>query len=303
MNKRNTKFDWKIFFLLAITVVIIQISYYYVINENIPSLNNRGQFGDMFGALTALFSGFAFAGMITAIVLQTKELGYQREELEYTRQEITEQKEILRMQSFNNSFYRLLDYYKENLHQIKIIDNKNDTSVSGIEALRYLLSRFTTSRRKYKKYFSVSNEEMLKVYEFHLCQGIQNILSHQARYIGTFKSLLYLVNNQLKTDTEKDIYWKIIESQLTSIEIKYLFYQSLVDIDGDFSKTINESEILKNRIQRMGLSTSILTVYERLHGISFTAVNIKNNIPHDRDLILKIKKQLRNEKNIIKRSS
>ena len=43
----------------------------------------------MFGAVNALFSGFALAGVIYAILLQRKELSLQRRELELNRQELS----------------------------------------------------------------------------------------------------------------------------------------------------------------------------------------------------------------------
>ncbi|MDO9053237.1 MAG: hypothetical protein Q7U37_04820 [Gallionella sp.] len=45
------------------------------------SLPERGTFGDMFGAVNALFSGLAFVGVVYAILLQRGELQLQREEL------------------------------------------------------------------------------------------------------------------------------------------------------------------------------------------------------------------------------
>jgi hypothetical protein len=45
----------------------------------------RGTFGDMFGALNALFSGLAFLGVILAIVLQYEELKEQRQEIRQSR--------------------------------------------------------------------------------------------------------------------------------------------------------------------------------------------------------------------------
>lgn len=45
--------------------------------------NGRGgQFGDQFGAVNALFSGLAFAGLIITILQQRKGWYYQRKELE-----------------------------------------------------------------------------------------------------------------------------------------------------------------------------------------------------------------------------
>ena len=52
------------------------------------SLETRGQFGDSFGGLNALFSGLAFAGVIYAVLLQRRELQLQREELRLTREEL-----------------------------------------------------------------------------------------------------------------------------------------------------------------------------------------------------------------------
>ena len=49
----------------------------------------RGTFGDMFGAVNALFSGLAFAGIVYTILLQRRELELQREELHVTRLELS----------------------------------------------------------------------------------------------------------------------------------------------------------------------------------------------------------------------
>jgi hypothetical protein len=59
----------------------------------LPKEEARGLFGDSFGAINALFSGLAFAGVIVAIMLQREELRLQRQELEQTREELRGQKE------------------------------------------------------------------------------------------------------------------------------------------------------------------------------------------------------------------
>ena len=50
---------------------------------------DKGQLGDMFGSINALFSGLAFSGVIYAILLQREELELQRKELELTRKELS----------------------------------------------------------------------------------------------------------------------------------------------------------------------------------------------------------------------
>ena len=57
----------------------------------IADSDRRGQFGDMFGAVNALFSGLAFAGLIITLILQKTELSLQRDELEQTREELRNQ--------------------------------------------------------------------------------------------------------------------------------------------------------------------------------------------------------------------
>lgn len=53
----------------------------------------RGQFGDLFGAVTSLFSGLAFAGLFWALRLQTEQLELQRTELGLQREELRLQRE------------------------------------------------------------------------------------------------------------------------------------------------------------------------------------------------------------------
>lgn len=83
-------------------------------------LVDSGIFGDSSGAINALFSALAFAGVIFAIILQKKELGLQREELEQTREELKGQKEefiqqneTLRRQRFENTFFQMMSLQQE----------------------------------------------------------------------------------------------------------------------------------------------------------------------------------------------
>lgn len=75
-------------FILFIFVAIVWILAGITAYQLFDSWGERGTFGDMFGAINALFSGLAFAGVIYAIFLQRKELELQREELVLTRKEL-----------------------------------------------------------------------------------------------------------------------------------------------------------------------------------------------------------------------
>jgi hypothetical protein len=55
----------------------------------LKDMSERGQAGDLFGSINALFSGLAFAGVVFAILLQRQELALQRQELRETRLEMS----------------------------------------------------------------------------------------------------------------------------------------------------------------------------------------------------------------------
>jgi len=73
--------------LIALLVVCsLWILNYFLLKDQ--SNENKQAFGNMFGPISALFSGLAFAGVIITILLQNKELALQRLELKDTREEL-----------------------------------------------------------------------------------------------------------------------------------------------------------------------------------------------------------------------
>jgi len=93
--------------LAVLAILLVWIFYGFVVFYTLPDWPERGTFGDMFGAINALFSGLALAGIILAIFLQKQELELQRKELELTRQELArtakaqeQSREALRTQAY-----------------------------------------------------------------------------------------------------------------------------------------------------------------------------------------------------------
>lgn len=125
----------------------------------IEDWTTRGLFGDMFGAVNALFSGLAFAGVLYTIALQREELQLQRRELEMTREELQrsataqerseaalrDQAEILRLSARGMTLSALLEHYS-----LKI-------QATGTSADRHVLERrqveyVDTLEREFEKY-------------------------------------------------------------------------------------------------------------------------------------------------------
>lgn len=57
---------------MIILVLVVWIVSAMLIIWQIDNWSDRGTFGDLFGAVNALFSGLAFAGLIYTIVLQKR---------------------------------------------------------------------------------------------------------------------------------------------------------------------------------------------------------------------------------------
>lgn len=75
---------WKLYVFIFAVMVLWWLSMFYIDFRFLDS-TEKGLFGDSFGAVNSLFSGLAFAGIIYTILLQRKELEYQRQELIETK--------------------------------------------------------------------------------------------------------------------------------------------------------------------------------------------------------------------------
>jgi uncharacterized membrane protein YciS (DUF1049 family) len=135
----------------AIAIVSIQVGVGAAVYFLLPDWQTRGQFGDVFGAVNALFSGLAFAGLIYAILLQREDLALQRTELQLTRQELKrsasaqEQSELaLRAQAEAAersaslaAINFLLGHYKHELAEMrKIAYARNDPRLPRVEEIQ-----------------------------------------------------------------------------------------------------------------------------------------------------------------------
>ncbi len=77
-----------LWFLLFPAIILVWWLFELWVVQRWPTWVLRGQFGDSFGAINALFSGLAFAGVIIALVFQRRELVLQRTELRLQREEL-----------------------------------------------------------------------------------------------------------------------------------------------------------------------------------------------------------------------
>lgn len=71
-----------------VLVIAVQTGAVLAITALLPDWQERGQFGEILGAVNTLLSGLALAAVAYALVLQSRELALQREELAAAREEV-----------------------------------------------------------------------------------------------------------------------------------------------------------------------------------------------------------------------
>lgn len=207
----------------------------------------RGQFGDMFGAVNALFSGLAFGGIIVTILLQKRELGLQRKELKLqraemqaTRKEFTEQNRNLRIQRFENTFFNMVTIHHELIEALRApyniqkgrtvfmdIINIWNSNLYQDRIQEYSNDLFLNYRRSFKEYFN---------------GGQFYILSH---YLQSLKSLYNLIklSELVSSAKEKEYYFGILKSYVSYPERRFLFYFIILGETNDSTiQTLKEME-------------------------------------------------------------
>lgn len=244
--------------IFFITVVVLWVSSWLILDGKA----NRGTFGDMFGAVNALFSGLAFAGVIFTILLQKKELGLQRQELSATRQEFVAQNDTLRKQRFENTFFHLLNLHHEIIdhlsqHMQQHHLEKRDVFRRACIDLKGALV-FSRQRSGKPDIYNDTNSETIIVDNLEdeekyiiiaykaFYNEYHNSFSHYFRNL--YHIFKYIFSSTEISDNEKKFYAAIIRAQLSPDELFLIFYNSLIEYLGypNFLFLIKEFEILEN---------------------------------------------------------
>ena len=271
----------------------------------------RGQFGDMFGAVNALFSGLAFAGLIITLILQRRELSLQRDELEQTREELKNQREefekeneTLRQQRFENLFYNMLNLQQEIVaglrfeydeEQIVTVPIGPDNSlvqdkrkinrvVTGREVFRYTFESaeiYLAERDRFNQRIVVSgyrgylNNEGLSAYDE---TWIPTIFDHYFRHLY---KIIQFVDAQGFSFAEAYKYIALLRGTLSRYELVWIYYNALNPGFHKFQELIEKYSLLKN--MRTDLLTRCKEVGDYYKYLGVTPQEVKDATFSGRD--------------------
>jgi hypothetical protein len=112
-SQRNPERKWfRSGLKFALAVPVAALIYGAVVHH--LAGDGRGTFGDMFGALNAVFAGLAFMALVFALLMQQEELSLQRKQLELTRQELQKSAEAQQLVAKLQAISALLMSYEQN---------------------------------------------------------------------------------------------------------------------------------------------------------------------------------------------
>ena len=208
---------------------------------------DQGQFGDKFGAVNALFSALAFAGVILTVFLQKEELCEQRKELILTREEIKGQKEQLRaqnetmkLQSFETSFFNLIALLNGQIAGMRTSAGATEPDVVGRNCFDIWFSKWHNADGNRKgKHPEKSAIELLEL-AYNDCN-----LDPQVGFF--FRTFYHVVNFADTSDVPCPArYIAILRAQLSSSQIAMLFWNSILPRGEKLKPLVNKYALLKH---------------------------------------------------------
>ncbi|MDD3020208.1 MAG: hypothetical protein PHX61_04405 [Alphaproteobacteria bacterium] len=218
----------------------------------------RGTFGDKFGAVNALFSGLAFAGVIITILLQREELKATQDEVRAQTKEFELQNKTLALQRFEHSFFSMLSQHNEFISRFRV-HYINGNTIIGKDIIKNFIdrtyARINSQKSSYfdgenflKKDFSSNVLEIMRITDLKEYEGF--ILP----YIKSICSLYFYIRKEFAYSVADDgdekyrsalFYSNLVTIQLSESESLLLLLYAVSPAAADFRRLVCDFEILQ----------------------------------------------------------
>lgn len=266
-DSKESKNDlWRTLLITGGVVFAFWLLSWILIDLCISECDNRGTFGDKFGAVNALFSGLAFAGLIVTLLYQKEELKLQREELKETRNELNaqklefqEQNKTMKRQRFENTFFNMLSLQQEIVANLSydevekiIIGNPLKPEIkhilyNGRTIFHELYLNLIVSTTHNKSYCGIKQAIIVHGLEIYSKIPSTTRFDHYFRHL--YRIYKYVDSSDLIADEERYNYACIIRSQLSDYELIMLFYNCLTENGREKFKPLIEKYTTFNNLR------------------------------------------------------
>lgn len=232
-----------------------------------------GVFGDSFGAVNALISALAFAGVLVTFRLQRKELDLQRhelnlqyQELKAQRDEFAQQNKTLKLQRFENTFFNMMQLQQQivnDLHlRITVFSGNRDNNGRQTTVEKGLIGR-EVIRYIYENAQARIGNDGLRIYPNI---AYRELLDHYFRHLYTIlrfvdeTDVFVPIGDEKQDDNfewkQKYHYTTIVRATLSRYEMLILYYNGLSEFGREKLKPLIEKYALLDNIDKQGLACS-----------------------------------------------
>lgn len=273
--------------------------------NNLPYPQTSGEFGDQFGVLNSLFSGLAFVILIYTLRQQEEQIRLQREDLQNQKEdlklqreemqrqceeqkrqadEFEEQNRLMKIQQFENLFFKQLEYLN---YLLKTIQLKDLSGIKSIEKFHKIISN-CLKLIKYNKNFlpnASSNELSYNVAWNLFREHYNDILPWSNKF---YSLILFIYSKDFLKKNEKEFYIQtIFEQQLLSQQFILQVMGRISEIDSyrNIETQLEENNFFTiNAIKDIFGEEKNITIFKECleSGISFVNY-IRNNIYNNTD--------------------
>jgi hypothetical protein len=216
-------------------VIVIGLYFYHFRGSLSTEADRWGQFGDYVGGiLNPAFSFLALIALLATFALQVREFRISAKELKNSADALVKQNDTLRQQAFEASFFQLLRLHNDIVASMEVLS----LSLKGRACFSHYLNELEGH---------LINEGAADNFElFQTCYDCF-YREHQAALGHYFRLLYNIVKLVKRTDgIDKQFYSNLIRAQLSSAELKLVFYNCLSERGNEkFKPLVEEFALLK----------------------------------------------------------
>lgn len=284
-DKNNNQESWIVWGISIVVCFVVWLvgawaTRWYATHYTLPVVNNAaGLFGDSFGAVNALISAFAFAGVFVTFWLQRKELDLQRQELKAQRDEFAQQNMTLKLQRFENTFFHMMELQQQIVNDLFIpmsnkerVTQQNSRGCTSGEVVvdcsmrGRLVFEFIYYHTQYYERYGVYEELRKKgISGYHNAPYVE-LLDHYFRHLYTIlryvdETDVFFLNEDGRPDQENEWikkyhYTTIVRATLSRYELLLLYYNGLSNYGNEKLKPLIEKYSLLNNLDKGSLAVS-----------------------------------------------
>ncbi|MEV3827528.1 putative phage abortive infection protein [Aeromonas caviae] len=229
-------------------VIYIGVLVYNIWPIESKTIGQAGVFGDSFGVLTALFSAFAFGGLIITI-------WQQQEELDITRKEIGQQ-------SFESTLFKMLEIHNVLVNGIDLRQAGGVQTATGRDCfLIFYKSRLKKEYDEYTKNISARTKkpddiEIIRTVYKKFLESNQADLGHYFRYI--YNIFKFIDRSQVE---DKLYYSAVVRAQISDYEALIIFYACLSPEGAKFKVYAEKYALFDNLPKSLLLKQSHINLF------------------------------------------